>query len=318
MRRALLGSAVVLALMLSVPAADPAVRPARFLLALAAGGTASLLQSSDGVRFAVVPGFSPGLGTSPAPVRRGSTLYLYDSPSLSATGLGGTLRRFAIGAGGRLTEQAPASYQVQLASPEDAQHAAPGSFVPSFAVDDAGAIALLYSLRFEPETNACPLTSRSTAGRSPGVRKVAEAQTCVKLRTATEVAGSDGGAFTGDPGNRIVLTFDPADAVGPPALLRADKSWAALLQGPGGCLHALAVPDPHRAYRNGGCISADGPADPSGLWDARLREYRLYGVADGRVVRGVTGRLARVAPARFRPLAALGQPSFARIAANAP
>jgi hypothetical protein len=302
MRRGLL-LLVALASALAVPAAQPAARPARFLLALNAGGATTLLQSSDGVRFAPASGFSPGPGTSPAPVRRGSTLYLYDSPSLSAGGLGGTLRRFTVGPGGRLTEQAAASYEVELASPEDAQHAAPGSFVPSFAVDDAGALVLLYSLRFEPETNACPATG----------------QACVKLRTATEAPGSDGGAFTGDPGNRIVLPLDAADTIGPPALLRADKGWAALLQGPGGCLHALTAPDPHKAYRNGGCITAGGPAGPSGLWDARLREYRLYGVAGGRVVRAVTARLARVAPARFRPLVALpGRPSAVRIAANAP
>jgi hypothetical protein len=301
MRRGLL-LLVALASALAVPAAQPAARPARFLLALAAGGTTTLLQSSDGIRFAAAPGFSPGPGTSPAPVRRGSTLYLYDSPSLSAGGLGGTLRRFTVAAGGRLTEQAPASYEVQLASPEDAQHAAPGSFVPSFAVDDAGTLVLLYSLRFEPETNACPV---------PG-------QGCVKLRTATEVAGSDGTAFAGDPGNRIVLSFDASDTVGPPALLRADRGWAALLQGPAGCLYIVTAPDPHKAYR-GGCISAGGPSSPSGLWDARLREYRLYGVVAGRVVRAVTARLARVSPARFRSLAALpGRPSVARIAPNAP
>jgi hypothetical protein len=236
-------------------------------------------------------------------VRRGSTLYLYDSPSLSTTGMGGTLRRFTVGAGGRLAEQAPASYQVQLASPEDAQHTAPGSFVPSFAVDDAGALLLLYSLRLDPDTNACPVAG----------------QACVKLRTATEAPGSDGTVFTGDPGNRIVLNFDPADAIGLPALLRADKGWGALLQGPAGCLHALTAADPHKAYRNGGCVSAGGPAGPSGLWDARLHEYRLFGIAGGRVVRAVTAKLARVAPARFRPLVALpGRPSAARVAANAP
>ena len=301
MRRALLLSA--LALTLSVPAAEPAARPSRFLLALAAGGTASLYQSSDGVRFSPARGFSAGAGTSPAPVRRHSTLYLYDSPSLSVDGLGGMLRRFTVGAGGRLIELAPGSYQVQLASPEDAQHAAPGSFVPSFAVDDAGALILLYALRLEPDTNACPVAGDA----------------CVKLRTATEAAGSDGTSFVGDPGNRIVLAFNPADAIGPPALLRADKGWAALLQGPAGCLHALTAPDPHKAYRNGGCISAEGPASPSGLWDARLREYRLYGVAGGRVVRAVTTRLARVPPTRFRPLTALGdRASAARVASNAP
>jgi hypothetical protein len=299
-RRALL--LVALAPALAAPAAQPATGPPRVLLALVAGGKASLLQSADGIRFAPAPGFSPAPGASPSPVRRRSTLYVYDSPTLSADGLGGTVRRFAIGAGGRLSEQAPASYQVQLSSPDDAARASPGSFVPSAAVDDAGALVLLYALRYEPATNACPV---------PG-------QACVKLRTATEVPGSDGTAFTGDPGNRIVLGFDPTAASGPPALLRAATGWAALLQGPGGCLQALTAPDPHKTYRNAGCIAASGPAWPSGLWDARLGEYRLYGVAGGQVVRAVVGRLVRIPPARFRPLAAVGTASAVRVAANAP
>ena len=291
------------ALTLAVPAAQPAARPARFVLALAAGGSVSLLRSSDGVRFAPVDGFSLAPGTSPVPVRRGSTLYLYDSPSLSSNGIGGTVRRFAIGAGGRLSEQEAGPYQVDLASPEDAQRASPGSFVPGFAVDDAGALVLVYALRFEPETGACPV---------PG-------DACVKLRTATEVAGSDGDAFAGDPANRIVLSFAAGDSIGPPSLLRADKGWAALLQGPGGCLRVLTAADPHRSYRNAGCASTQGPASPSGVWDARLREYRIFGVAGGRVVRAVSGRLARIAPARFRPLAALGdRPSAAHVTPNVP
>src|SRR5439155_10871445 len=131
-------ASTVAALSLAVPSAQPAARPARFLLGVTAGGTVSLLQSSDGIRFAPVPGYSPGPGANPAPVRRGPTIYLYDVPAVSASGLAGSVRRFAVGPGGRLAERAPASYQVQLASPEDAQRASAGSFAPSVAVDDAG------------------------------------------------------------------------------------------------------------------------------------------------------------------------------------
>ena len=291
------------ALTLAVPAAQPAARPARFVLALAAGGTVSVLQSSDGVRFVPVPGYTPGPGTSPAPVRRGSTLSLYDAATLTPSGLEGKLRRFTIGAGGRLAEQAPAAYEVELASPEDAGRSTAASVAPSLAVDDAGALVLLYALRFEPETHACPLAG----------------QACIKLRTASEVAGSDGAAFSGDAGNRLVLSLAAADSIGSPALLRADKGWAVVLQGPAGCLHVVTATDPHASYRNTGCASAQGPASPSGLWDARLREYRLYGVAAGSIVRAVTGRLSRLAPGRFRPLAALGTRKTAvRVAAQAP
>jgi hypothetical protein len=299
-RRALL--LIPLALALGASSAEPAARPARILLALTTDSTVSLLQSSDGVRFEPAPGFTPGPGANPAPVRRGAALYVYDLPALTPTGLEGTVRRFAIGTGGRLAERAPTPYRIQLASPEEAQRASPGSFAPSAAVDDRGGIVLLYAIRLEPATNACPL---------PG-------QACVKLRTASEVTGSDGTEFAGDAGNRIVLSFPPAGAVGPPALLRADRGWAILAQGPGACLHALAASDPHAAYRSAGCVTTASPASPSGLWDARLREYRLYGAAGGKVVRAVTARLARVAPARFRPLALDARPSAARVAANLP
>src|SRR6266542_2883336 len=114
MRCGLLLSAAV-ALTLSASAAEPALRPVRFLLAVAAGGTVSLYGSSDGVRFTASPGFTPGPGSSPSPVRRGPTLYLYGSPALSADGLGGALRRFTARGDGLLAEGSPDAYAVQLA-----------------------------------------------------------------------------------------------------------------------------------------------------------------------------------------------------------
>ena len=108
MSRRLLFSAAV-ALTLSVPAAEPAARPVRFLLAVATGGTVSLYGSTDGVRFTASPGFTPGPGSSPAPIRRGGKLYLYGTPALSATGLDGAARRFTARADGRLAEKSPAA-----------------------------------------------------------------------------------------------------------------------------------------------------------------------------------------------------------------
>src|SRR5581483_10809449 len=207
---------------LTVPAAEPASRPVRFLLAISGGGTSSLLASSDGVRFSAALASWPG--TAPAPVRRGSTIYVYDSPSLSMRGLSGTVRRFAF-AGGRLVAKGTSAYNVQLSSADDALRSTPGTYAPSAAVDENGAIVLLYALRYEPSTNACPVAG----------------QACVKLRTATEVAGSDGTAFTGDPGNRVVIPFPPSDSLDPPALLKGESGWAALLRGPGGCLHLAAA-----------------------------------------------------------------------------
>jgi hypothetical protein len=303
MRRGLLLAAAAALLTLSVPAARPAGRPVRFFLAAAAGGRVALYESSDGVRFAAAAGFAPRPGTSAGAVRRGQTLYLYGAATLSTDMLTGTLWRFRVRASGSLAELAPASYSVQLASPEDVARATPGAIEVSAAVDDGGALVLLYGLRYEPATNACP-----AAGRA-----------CVKLRTATEQPGANGGAFGGDTGNRVVLGLDAAQSAGPPALLRTDRGWAVLLRDGSGCLRALTAASPHGTYRSGPCLLEDGPASPSGLWDTRLSEYRLYGVsADGAVVRAVTPKLRPLAPARFRPLALPVRPSAVRIAANAP
>lgn len=302
MRRGLLLAAAAAVVALLASAAEPATRPVRFFLAAADAGSVALYASSDGVRFAPAPGFAPRSGTGIAAVRRSATLYVYDAATLNADGLAGTLWRFRVGGDGTLVEQTPASYTVQLASPEDAARAASGPIELSVAVDDDGAVVLLYGLRFEPDTNACP-----GAGRS-----------CLKLRTATEQPGSDGTAFTGDPGNRIVLRADPAEPAGSPALLRADRGWAALLADAGGCLRALRATSPHGAYRNAGCLLDESPSSPSGLWDARLGEYRLYGVSpDGQIVRAVTPRLRRFAPARLRPLTLPVRPSVVRVVPNA-
>ena len=126
------------ALALAVPAAEPATRPVRILLAISGNGTSSLLTSSDGVRFGAP--VASWAGSQPAPVRRGSILYVYDRPTLNADGLSGTVHRFAVGAGGSLAEKAAVPYTVQLGSPEDAARATAGSFAPSFAVDENGAL----------------------------------------------------------------------------------------------------------------------------------------------------------------------------------
>jgi hypothetical protein len=126
----------------------------------------------------------------------------------------------------------------------------------------------------------------------------------VKVRTATEVPGSDGTHFTGDPGNRLVVSFPPADQVGPPSVFKDPRGYMVLVAGPGGCVRAASADDLHGRYSGlGGCL-AEGVSSPSGLWNGRLNEYWLYGESGGQVVRAATAKLSpgRV---RFRPLTAL-------------
>ena len=285
-------------LAVAVPAAETAPGPARFLLTISGNGRSSLLASSDGVRFTAALASWPG--TVPSPVRRGGLIYVYDNPTTSQRGLSGTVRRFAF-SGSRLVAKGESTYNVEIASSVDALRSSPGSFAPSAAVDDNGAIVLFYALRYEPSTNACP-----RAG-----------QACVKFRTASEVPGSDGASFTGDSGNRAVINFPPADKLDPPALFRAELGWAAALSGPNGCFHVLTGRDVRRHFSDK-CFKPNSPVTPSAVWRPAASAYAVYGVSGNRVVRTVSRRLATVVPERFRPLDVAGRPSFARVASNLP
>jgi hypothetical protein len=294
-RWAILFAAALAAVLSSVAVAAGAAPAPRFVLAAARGGAIELYLSADGVRWTAAPSIARAPAATPDPVVRGSTLYLFDSAGVGGDGLTGSVRRFALAPGAAPAEQSTGTYQVTVADPAEGQRASPGSFVPSFALDRAGALVALYAVRFEPESNACPVAG----------------QACVKLRTATEVAGSDGAAFTGDPSNRAVLSFDPKDVLTPPVLVRDPSGWLAVFGGPGGCLHVLAATDPHGTFRPapglpGGCAVTEGPDAPTAVWAQHLREYWLYGVSGGRVVRAATRRLMRLTPARFRPLPVAG------------
>jgi hypothetical protein len=89
------------------------------------------------------------------------------------------------------------------------------------------------------------------------------------------------------------------------------------MRGPAGCLHLVTGRDLRGKYTDG-CVANLSPGSPSALWSPAVREYRLYGVAGGRVVRMISRRLGSVVTRRFRPLDVAGRPSFARVAANAP
>ncbi len=295
-------------------AAAPPPKPGlsgRYLLAYASCDSSGrtcreeLAQSLDGVRWFPVAGFAPRPGQRPVVVRRGSRVYVFEA---------GSVRRFRVGRSS-LTEVVPATVALELTDPEqqaDLDAATAGSFSADVLVDPDGALVMVYAIRLEPETGLCPTPDLA----------------CVKIRTATEVAGSDGAAFAGDPRDRTVLELDPADAVGPPSAFRGRSGWVVLLAGPAGCLHELQAGNLRGAYRDaaglpGGCLApAPSPvSSPSGFWNPRLREYWLYGVAESGLRRAVAARLNTPLPAsRFHPLAGLGRGrtvAAARFAVNA-
>ena len=122
------------------------------------------------------------------------------------------------------------------------------------------------------------------------------------LRTATEVAGSDGVSFTADPGQRAVLAPD----AGPPTVLLGRSGWVVLVAD-GTCLRALAAGNVHGGYRDTGCLTSPAPVtSPTGYWNARLHEYWLYGLSGGDLRRAVAPKVnAPIASKRWRRLPGL-------------
>ncbi len=273
--------------------------------------TVRLAQSRDGVRWSAVPSFTPAPGTDPSAVRRGSRLYVLDSLQASATGLAAELRRFDVSATG-LTETTASPVAVTLSNPAEAQAAS--TLSGTLAVDANGMLVLVYVLRLEPGAAGCPATQLNA---------------CLRIRTATEVAGTDGAELTGDTGNRRSIAFAPADSAGGPSVLANDKGYVILLAGPGRCVKAFTTTDLHSAYRAGPGLAGScltDPADstivtPSGAYRPALKESWIYLVRDGTLVRAVASRLtARVPAARFRPLKGFGDPpvATARLLLDAP
>jgi hypothetical protein len=127
----------------------------------------------------------------------------------------------------------------------------------------------------------------------------------VAIRTATEVAGSDGVSFTADAGERAVLSA----GTGAPSVLLGRSGWVVFVADDT-CLRALAAGNVHGAYRDTGCLTTPAPLSfPSGYWNARLHEYWLYGVSAGALRRATAPKVnAPIASKRFRPLAALATP----------
>jgi hypothetical protein len=273
--------------------------------------TVQLAQSKDGVRWAAVPSFVPAAGTDPSAVRRGSTLYVLDSLRVSSTGLTATVRRFGVSATG-LTETTDSEVTVTLANPAEVQAAS--GISGSVAADANGALVIVYALRFEPGATGCPATQPNA---------------CLRIRTATEVAGSDGGEFAGDAGNRRSISFNPAELAGGPGVFASDKGYVILLAGPGRCLKAFTAADLHGAYRAGAGLPAScltDPADlsivtPSGAYRPVLKESWVYLVRDGTIVRAIASKLTKRLPGtRFRAVKGFGDPpvATARFLLNAP
>ncbi len=178
-----------------------------------------------------------------------------------------SVRRFTIGVRS-LNELAPATVSLDSSVPPD---------WIDVLLEPSGGLVLLYAVPSE------------TGG--------------LAVRTATEQAGSDGTVFVTDPGDRAILDT----AVGPVSVLRGRSGWVGL-GADGECLRTLAAGNLRGTYRDTGCLTTPSPVStPTGWWNARLREYWLYGVADGVVRRATATKvIVPLRASRFRPLRGLG------------
>ncbi len=129
-------------------------------------------QSNDGVTWSPVPGYVSHPGSVPDIIRRGNTVYVFNvNPA--------TVRRFHITTN---TWENPVAVQILRGG------VAERWVDPSLILDDLGRIVIFYLVG---QASGDPATC------SPGETS------CVKIfRSATEVDGSDGGAFNADAGNR--------------------------------------------------------------------------------------------------------------------
>lgn len=272
------------------------------------GGEAgvNLLQSVDGVRWGTVPGYEVAHGEDPSVVRRGGTLAVYDDLAPGGAGLTASARLYRAGPSAlRLTGTRAVS--VALDAPAEARTAS--AVTGSFVRDADGAPTLVYALAYPPGARGC----------APG-------RACLKIRTATEVAGSGGTRFADDRGTRFTLAYDGSLPAGSPSAVQTRDGSTILFSGPGACLHVLLADDLHGSYRPprglpGGCLATQ-PAltTPSALYRPAFRETMVYGTDAGSVSRAITRRVgAKLGPFRFRPLVALGTTlQSARVAPNTP
>lgn len=150
-------------------------------------------ESDNGATWSIVPGYASYAASVPDLVRRGNTLYVY-SP--------GQLRRYHID-----TDIWENPVSVQMTN-----HSTVESFVdPSPIVDDNGKIVLFY-LASQPGGDP----ARCAAGQ----------QSCTKIfRSATEVAGSDGGSFTVDSGDRATITITSSEAASDPDIFTGPSGY---------------------------------------------------------------------------------------------
>lgn len=191
-----------------------------------------------------MPNGTPASGGVPEVVRRGDSIHLYAN---------NTLHRFSI-ATGAWHAALPVSVTNATGGAERVTNA-------SATIDGDGRIVLFYVVgRESGESFACPTTPVCTR----------------TVRSATEVAGSEGAAFTVDAGNRASVSTSTT-ASDPDVYANASGNGFVLLAGVGQGVRAHSSADLRGSYSSAVADPSEGSgSSPSGAYNATSAKHWLY------------------------------------------
>lgn len=148
-----------------------------------------LVESDDGATWSLVPDWQPYLGSTPSPVRRGNKLYIFEAlENGSATGHNVVRYDYT-------TRTWQSAVDITVSGDPRSNN---GILDPTPILDDEGRIVLFYKSATAADVGLCNV-----------------GQTCTRyFHSATEVAGSDGTAFTSDSQPRVAWVQTPTSATG--------------------------------------------------------------------------------------------------------
>jgi hypothetical protein len=268
-------NAVIQPYLMALDACDPNTT------CLTAQKTIYFLQSSDGVNWQPVPGFTPFVGSVPTVVRRGNTIYLAEQDGHDLAGRHNLnamkLVRYHMDTG---TWDPPV-----LINLTDAQN--PGPYIDTDLTRDAqGNLVLVYDTNF----NRCAASSCSQP-----------------IRMAFEVPGSDGGSFVAQANDAVTVEVANHGGAGDPYAFFDGSQYILYVLTGNGPLPQVSqfaqitvytsptVGGPYTLFSgppNGQVVFTAGQA--SGFYNAALGQYWNY-VTDGSsaVYEAVLGTLAQ-------------------------
>lgn len=218
-------------------------------------------QSDDGASWSPIPGYQSYSGSVPDLIRRANTLYVYTVGLPAGRGPPtGIVRRYRID---RNTWEPPVSVRLQTASGATERYVD-----PSLSLDEQGRIVLVYLL---DQTSPPDEPARCSAGQT----------SCTKLfHSATEVAGSDGAAFTVDPGDRARVTLGANDIAADPDIFRGPAGYVQYIsRGPS--IQVYTSPDLRGQYQlsstlPGGMLTNSAGGIPAGYYDRATNQYWTF------------------------------------------